>query len=273
MKTIVLGPGFLGTRIAAELRCILSHRNALDISSLRSYLDKERPDVVINAVGKTGRPNIDWCEDHKEETMQSNVVAATNLCLESVKRGIYFVHLGSGCLYQGDNDGKGYGEEDKPNCHGQFYGRTKILAENILKEFPCLQLRLRMPIDDRPHPRNFVDKVKHYPRVINAQNSMTILPDMISALRLLIERRKTGIYNCVNPGAISAAEVMQMYKEIVDPGHNFEVFSVRALAKSARAKRCNCILNTDKLKAEGIEMPEIHQAVRDCLVSYREYLR
>jgi dTDP-4-dehydrorhamnose reductase len=35
-------------------------------------LDEVKPDVVINAAGKTGKPNVDWCEDHKEETLRSN---------------------------------------------------------------------------------------------------------------------------------------------------------------------------------------------------------
>jgi dTDP-4-dehydrorhamnose reductase len=26
-----------------------------------------KPDHIINAAGITGRPNIDWCEDHKQE--------------------------------------------------------------------------------------------------------------------------------------------------------------------------------------------------------------
>ena len=33
----------------------------------------EQPDIVINCAGKTGHPNVDWCEDHKMETLRSNV--------------------------------------------------------------------------------------------------------------------------------------------------------------------------------------------------------
>jgi len=29
---------------------------------------------IINAAGVTGRPNVDWCEDHKIETIRSNVI-------------------------------------------------------------------------------------------------------------------------------------------------------------------------------------------------------
>ena len=139
-KVTVFGKGFLGTRIAEELGYNLVGRE-ISALNLRNFLDDKRPEVVINAIGKTGKPNIDWCEDNKEEAILSNVAVAVNLCVECSKRNIYFVHLSSGCIYEGDNKGKGFSEEDEPNFDGSFYSRSKIMAEQILKEFPCLILR------------------------------------------------------------------------------------------------------------------------------------
>ena len=274
-KGVVFGAGFLGTKIADKLRYLITPRSKVDVldtNSLRNFLDEEKPDIVINAVGKTGRPNIDWCEDHKEETVQGNILAPVNLAIECSKRDIYFVHLGSGCIYYGNNYGKGFNEKDEPNFYGpQFYAKTKILSEKILKEFPSLVLRLRMPVDDRPHERNLVDKLLKYDKLIDTQNSMTTVPPMIDAIKQLIEKRCTGVYNLVNPGTISSAEIMTMYKEIVDQTHNFEIFSLEKLDKITKGKRSNCILNTDKLKNQGIELPEIHLGVQQCLLKYRDY--
>jgi nucleoside-diphosphate-sugar epimerase len=47
------------------------------------------------------------------------------------------VHIGSGCTYQGDNDGKGYSEEDIPNWDGNYYAWTKIVSERYLKDSAC----------------------------------------------------------------------------------------------------------------------------------------
>jgi len=275
MKGIVFGKGFLGMRIADYLgyKVVGREVDVLNSDSLSNFLDKEKPDVVINAIGKTGRPNIDWCESHQPETFEANVKVAENLGKNCSKKGIYFVHLGSGCLYRGNNNGKGYSEEDEPNLHGQYYAITKIDAEKRLKKFPCLQLRIRMPIDDRPHERNLIDKLAKYDKVLNTQNSMTTVPHMLGALETLIEGRKIGIYNMVSPGTISAAEIMQMYKDIIDPSHKFEAISVDELDKITIARRSNCMLNTDKLRAEGIELPEIHKAVEECLLSYKNYLK
>ncbi len=270
---LVFGKGFLGTRIANELECDLTDFSPLNLTALKEYLDIKKPDVIINAIGKTGRPNIDWCEDNKEETLYSNVIAAANLCIESSKRNIFFVHLGSGCIYSGDNNGNGFSEEDEPNFYGpQFYAKTKILAEKILTEMPSLILRIRMPIDNKPNPRNLIDKLKNYSKIIDIQNSMTTVPGMIQAVKILIGKKSTGIYNLVNPGTISAAEIMEIYKEIIDSKHQFEILPLEKLNQITKGTRSNCILNTEKLNKEGIELPEIHKAVKVCLLEYKESL-
>jgi 3,5-epimerase/4-reductase len=269
---LVFGNGWLGGKIANKFGYDLVGRevNPLNFDNLVSFLDKENPPLVINAIGKTGRPNIDWCEDNKEQTIESNVVAAINLCTECSKRNIYFVHISSGCIYRGDNDGEGFREDDAPNFYGpQFYAKTKILAEKVLKEFSSLILRIRMPIDNYSHERNLIDKLLKYDRVIDTQNSMTTIPRMLDILGELVKRRKIGIYNMVNPGTISAKEIMEMYKEIVDSKYNFEVLEIDKLDQITKGKRSNCVLNTDKLEKEGLSFPEIHMAVKECLLKYK----
>ena len=278
---LIFGAGYMGKRLSEELGYKLISRKECDVSDqeqIKSVLEKENPQIVINAVGKTSGPGsigIDWCELNKEETLRSNVIAAINLCLECSLRKIYFVHLGSGCVYFGDNGGKCYTEEDESNFYApQFYASTKIDSERILKNFPCLILRIRMPIDDKPSERNTIDKIKSYKKLIDEKNSMTTIPHMIKALKVLIEKRETGIFNFTNPGTISPAEIMRIYEEIVDSSHSFEVFSIQDLDKITVSKRSNCYLNTDKLngvlKGSGAELPEIYEAVRECLLRYKE---
>lgn len=272
-KGLVFGKGFLGKRIAEELGYELSDFRILDKESLENYLTEKKPTVVINVIGKTGRPNIDWCESHKEETIFSNITIPSMLASFCSKQNIYLVHISSGCIYFGDNNGKGFSELDNPNFEGSLYSRTKILSEKILLEYPCLQLRIRMPIDDRPSSRNFIDKIREYEKLIDTQNSMTTVPHFLEGLRKLITKRANGIYNFVNPGTTSAVEVMNLYKEIIDSTHQFEKFSLEDLDKVIVAKRSNCYLNTDKLKSEGIILPEINNAVKECLENYKQSLK
>jgi 3,5-epimerase/4-reductase len=274
-KGFVFGAGYFGTKIANKFGYELIDRqrvSPLELKQLGVFLDLEKPEIIINAIGKTGKPNVDWCEQNKELTIQANVNVAANLCTEASKRGIYFVQLGSGCIYDGDNNGNGFSEEDPPNFYGpQFYAKSKILAERVLSEFPSLILRIRMPIDGKPHERNLIDKLSKFKKVIDIPNSMTTIPHFLDAMWTLIDKKRTGIYNIVNPGTISAARIMEMYKELVDPNHTFEIFSKEELDRITMGIRSNCVLNSDKLESEGIKMPQIQKAIRECLLEYKKY--
>ena len=65
--------------------------------ALRKTLDEIKPTHVINCAGKTGRPNVDWCESHKLETMESNGLGTHMLTYECDKRNIHCTVLATGC--------------------------------------------------------------------------------------------------------------------------------------------------------------------------------
>lgn len=204
--------------------------------------------------------------------MLSNVAAALMISAACAKRGIYFVHIGSGCVYQGDNEKRGYNEESTPNNLGNIYVRSKIASENLLKELPGLQLRIRMPLDDRPNERNFIDKVKKYKKIIDEQNSMTTVPHFVDTLKKFISKRKEGVYNLTNPGTMSAVDIMEMYKKNVDPTHEFEIIPINELDTITKVKRSNCMLNIGKIENIGLSLPEINEAVLECMINYKRNL-
>ncbi|MDO8649327.1 MAG: sugar nucleotide-binding protein [Candidatus Peregrinibacteria bacterium] len=267
MKILVFGAkGYLGSQFLTRFPgAVASDVDIADQKEIERVLDAEKPDAVINAAGKTGKPNVDWCETHKEETLRSNVTGPLLLLDACQKRGIYMVHLSSGCIYEGDNDGKGFTEADPPNFSGSFYSRTKGWADQILRDFPVLILRLRMPFDGSQSDRNLIMKLKRYPKVLDVQNSLTSLPDFLTAAQTLIEKKKTGTYNIVNPGSISPYRVMELYREIIDPAHSFERLTLDGLPGVVKAGRSNCILSGEKLKGEGITLPHVEEAVRSAL--------
>jgi hypothetical protein len=132
----------------------------------------------------------------------------------------------------------------------------------------CLILRLRMPVSDDLHSRNFVTKIAKYERVVDIPNSNTILTDLLPASILLAEHNDTGVYNFTNPGAISHNEVLTLFRDIVRPSFSWKNFTLEEQAKVIKAGRSNCKLDTTKLttklKEYGYEIPEIHEAYRLC---------
>lgn len=132
----------------------------------------------------------------------------------------------------------------------------------------CLILRLRMPVSDDLHPRNFVTKISKYERVVDIPNSNTILHDLLPAAILMAEHKDTGIYNFTNPGAISHNEVLSLFKQYVRPDFTWKNFTLEEQSKVIKAGRSNCKLDTTKLikklKEYNYEVPEIHEAYTAC---------
>lgn len=242
-----------------------------DRAAVIAVLEKEKPDIVINCAGKTGRPNVDWCETHKEETLRANVTGPLVLLEECLARKIYLVHMSSGCIYtgekgdRGDRSDKGFAEEDPPNFFGSFYSRTKAWSDQIMKDFPVLNLRLRMPFDGSRSERNLIVKLTKYKKVLDTGNSLTYLPDFLQAANRLIDKRAIGTFNVVNDDVISPYRIMELYKEIVDPAHQFERLTLERLGDVVKADRSNCRLSTEKLKGEGISLRSVEEAVREAL--------
>lgn len=274
-KVLLLGArGYLGAAFReAYPGAACPDIDIADARAVAEALDREEPDIVINAAGKTGRPNIDWCEEHKEETLRSNLTGPLVLLEECRKRGIYWIHLSSGCIYEGDKGGGGFAEEDPPNFFGSFYSRVKGWCDQILREFTepvrgvggILMLRLRMPFDGSLNERNLLIKLRKYRRVLDVQNSITYLPDFLEVAKTLIARRRAGIYNIVNPGTISPYEIMMMYKKLVQHDHAVERLLLGDLSSVVRAARSNCVLATEKLRAEGITPPDVRLCVEEAL--------
>ena len=238
---------------------------------VRGELETHNPDVVINAAGKTGRPNIDWCEENKEETIRANVTGPLIILDECRKKKIYWVQLSSGCIYEGDKGGEGFTEKDKPNFTGSFYSRSKAMIDQLLAEVPnVLILRLRMPFDGTDNPRSLISKLKNYSRILDVQNSITCLSDFMETAAKLIEAKETGIYNIVNPGTMSPYEIMLQYKEIVDNSYECTRLTLDDLPDVVKAGRSNCVLSTNKIKNMGIQLPSVQEAINGSLKELAE---
>ena len=98
--------------------------------SVIAEIEKYKPTHVINAAGVTGRPNVDWCEDNRPETIRANVVGVLNVADICATRGIYHLLYATGCIFEYDAEhtigGKGFLETDKANFHASFYSHTKV---------------------------------------------------------------------------------------------------------------------------------------------------
>jgi 3,5-epimerase/4-reductase len=108
----------------------LAESRTYNRESVVAEIEKYKPTHVLNAAGVTGRPNVDWCEDHKAETIRSNVIGCLNVADICAEKGIHHLLYATGCIFEYDAahtiGGAGFLETDAPNFHKSYYSHTKV---------------------------------------------------------------------------------------------------------------------------------------------------
>jgi len=250
-----------------------------DPAVLAAALRRDKPDFLINAAGYTGKPNVDSCELHKDETLFGNAVLPGRIARACAEAGVPWGHVSSGCIYNGSRaDGQGFTEEDEPNFTFRsppcsFYSGTKALGEEVLAGQPGIYIwRLRIPFDSVDNPRNYLTKLIRYKRLLDATNSISQLDEFVAATFACWEKRiPTGIYNVTNPGHVTAREITEMMKRRGVGPAQFDFFSNEAefMQLAAKTPRSNCVLDESKLGAQGIRLTEVHEAVDQALRAWK----
>ena len=286
-KILLLGAsGYIGQAFTTELaqrscEAILLSRaqvNYCDFNTLRGYIRDELGgiDFLINAAGYTGQSSIDQCEIEKDATLRGNLLLPQMLSHLAAAEDFLWLQVGTGCLYQGDNGGSGYNEEDPPNfCFSSppcnFYCGVKALAEQVLRSDPrCYIARLRIPFDEFDDPRNFLTKLLTYEKVYVNVNTISHRGEFVSTCLDLFERdAPRGIYNITNPGAMNTREIVSMMEKILQPDREFKYWeSDEEFYKFAKSPRANCVLNMGKLESEGIKLRPLEVAIRESLEAW-----
>ena len=272
MKILVLGKGLLGTRLTGSLPgAYHAGVDITDAAAVHALVARDRPDAVINAAGKTGSPNVDWCETHQTESYRANVIGALHVAAACEQVGAYLLHLGSGCVFYGPSPSpEGWREDDFANPTS-FYSRTKYAADLALSQLPWVGIaRLRMPVDHTPGPRNLITKLASYTQIIDVENSVTVVDDFVAVARQLIAQRAPGVFHVTNPGLMRHRDLIALYRELVDGAHSCEFIDSDALVTRGLAvkARSNCVLASARLAAFGITMPPVQAALRACMTQY-----
>lgn len=272
---LVFGNGWLGNRFADRFDALVSDADILDTERVAAVVMDKKPEAVVNAAGKCGTPNIDWCDkpENRKVTLYVNAFGPSVLfhVVDSVAgmlgRNIRFVHLSTGCLWR---SGRDIDEERRPEPES-WYARTKADGDARLPKDKVLIVRMRMPLDDRPNPRNLITKVAGYSTVLDEQNSVTVVGDMMDAVAKLLDKGCKGVYNVVNEGTVSAADVARAYAEVVDPSHRFETVDSDWLRRKGLvgSVRPSLTLSVAKLRAEGIAMPDVRRRLPELVTEYR----
>lgn len=252
--------------------------NGYDPDTLVRRIRASGARFLVNAAGYTGKPNVDACESRKAECLDGNAVLPGRIREACERAGIPWGHVSSGCIYRGRRaDGGGFGEDDAPNfCFRggpcSFYSGSKALGEEVLGGAGCYVWRLRIPFDHHDHPRNYLSKLMAYPRLLEAENSISHLGDFVAACLACHERQLPfGTYHLTNPGAVTTREVVDLVRRRLAPERGFEFFADEEefMRLAAATPRSNCVLDTSKAEAHGVAMRPVREALAAALAEWK----
>jgi dTDP-glucose 4,6-dehydratase len=295
MKILVYGSnGWIGNQFIEILKkkeiSFICGKSRVNIKSdLLAEIEKSQPTHVVSFIGRThGKINdtvyttIDYLEQEGKliENIRDNLFSPLLLSEICKQKQIHFTYLGTGCIFKFDEEHPfgleehGFDEESLPNFFGSSYSIVKGYTDQLmhLYEKEVLNLRIRMPITGEKNGRNFITKIVNYDKVCSVPNSMTVLPELLLYVVDMMQNKITGTMNLTNPGLISHNEILEMYKEIVDPFFTWKNFSQEEQRKILAADRSNNYLDTQKLEGLYPEISNIKEAVKKCLIEYKEHL-
>lgn len=292
MKILVYGSnGWIGNQFVDILK-----NNNIDYCCGSSRVDNKNtlekeicdisPTHVISFIGRThGKigdkifTTIDYLEEDGKlvENVRDNLFSPILLASLCSKKNIHYTYLGTGCIFKFDDshpygvEENGFSENSLPNFFGSSYSVVKGFTDQLMDLYQnnVLNLRIRMPITGEKNGRNFITKIVTYDKVCSVPNSMSVLPELLPYVLDMMKCGVTGTMNLTNPGLITHNEILEMYRDIVDPLFSWKNFSVEEQRKILSADRSNNFLDTMRLSSLYPQVRNIKDAVRSSLEEYK----
>ena len=276
MKRILIsgGNGLLGQRLALmlgdrtdyEVLHTSHHRSfvfddrlfdytQLDLTrkgDVKSLISSFQPDVIMNAAAMT---NVDWCEEHREDAWNANVVGVEHLVEAARKVGAKLIHVSTDYVFDGKTGG--YTEEDKPNPIN-YYGKTKLAGENAIR-IADIDYAILRTIVLYGHginvKKNFalwvIDSLragKSIRCVTDQIGNPTHVSDLALAIMKIAELGKSGMFHICGRDqlsrhdfAVKIAEVFELERGLIQP-----ILTNQLVQRAARPLRTSFVT----LKAE-----------------------
>lgn len=248
--------------------------------ALRNELMMIKPTVsVIISAGVGTRPNTKWCEDHKAETIDCNVtsqLAIANICQQL---GLHLTIITTCGFYHYDEkhtleNGVGFNEDDEPNNLCNFYYKMRKSLEDILNKTGAikniLNLRALFPFNDNITSASLIGKLLKFSKINCIKTSMTVLNDLVPLALDMIKDHDVGHINWVCEGTASNGDVLNAYKEIVDPSININAVELSQEDSRRMSNSAAYIVPNRLIQKFGIDkVPKLNESIKNIMLQIK----
>ncbi len=299
MKILVTGAhGLLGQKIALVVAQETTHSilltdiardtffankrfdyQQLDITErndVRSLVKHYQPDVVINTAALT---NVDACEIERESSWRLNVDGVKNLIFPIRKmERCHLIQISTDYVFDGKTTAA-YDELSRPNPIS-YYGRSKLAAENAVKESGISATILRTQVlygTGYNVRQNFVtwvvsmlEKGKPFKVVTDQKGNPTLVDDLAYACLKAAEQSAQGIYHASGSESVTRHEFARAIAEEFEYDPAIIGTTTSEEIGQAANRPLNSSFVTLKLESEFRFKPS---NIREGLQRYRQQLR
>ena len=285
-KPKIFGTGLSGM-IGSRLVELLGSEQEFINLDLATGVDITRPDQIEDAL-KQSTPAImihlaaftDVSKAFQESgnkqgaVYQVNALGTKNIAEACHKYGHYLIHISTDFIFDGINPpAGGYSESDQPHPI-EWYGQTKLLAEDEVTRSGCRSVIVRTAFPFRSQcvlKEDLVRKILGQLR-INALPPMfsdqiitpTFIDDLCGVFKLFIEKQPLGIYHAVGSTSLSPLELAQKIAAVFEIKAEIKPISFKDFLKTDPRPRQQFLkMSNAKLKHDfGITMKTIDEALQ-----------
>lgn len=150
-----------------------AHLDLMSPQAVNSYLEKQDPDLVVNAAAWTA---VDAAEASKKEAFRLNAGLPAQLAEYCVQRGSVLVHYSSDYVYPGD--GIAPWSENSATAPLSVYGQTKLEGDHSIQYSGCEHLIFRTSWVYSARGNNFMKTMLN---LAKSKTELNIVADQIGA--------------------------------------------------------------------------------------------
>jgi dTDP-4-dehydrorhamnose reductase len=243
---------------------------SLDITNekeVQQVIAQHAPDCIINTAAMT---NVDSCETDKEGCDKLNVDAVAYLIAAANTAGAHLIHLSTDFIFDGK---KGpYKEDDEANPLS-YYGHSKLLAENMVREY-CTKWSIARTVlvygvvNDMSRSnivlwaKGALEKGQPINVVDDQFRTPTLAEDLAKGCQLIEHKQAEGIYNISGKDQMSILELVQRVANYFDLDASIlRVVSSESLNQPAKRPPLTGFDLTKSRKVLGYEPHSFEQGI------------
>lgn len=192
-----------------------------DPFAVHDVVEKYKPEIIIHAGAMT---TVDDCEQQQWQAYLENVEGTVTMLINAEEQKSFFIFVSTDFVFDGE---KGSYLEDDISNPVNFYGKTKLEAEDAVKEYEYdwaivrTSLVYGRPISGKGNILTVVkeklERGEKYSVVDDQVRSPTFVEDLATGIVSIIEKKARGIYH------ISGADVMTPFQMACKTADHFSL--------------------------------------------------